>query len=611
MAPKRPKKEKDIFTNREIKFLITDTFKSDRTLKRETNKDTNEFVIKCSLLGSLEEKSILENINQRVLSASKFVHKLSLATNLFVRDLFNGKDYNDLSEMVVPKFLSGENDTFLYQMMLSQANVIKPDPDITLFLEKYKDFLPQNPERFKQDTNTLVYATKGYRTNYRTYLQENLDKVQDRFLGYWCSKNDHPEVEEWRVKLAMKYFINGSSSLPEWMETFDFTEAELNEIKRHKTLLKNNSVFGIKDYEQTLVYFAFCSRKLEIWTGKCVTLAPLSQIKSHFITIDKNVFWGILKDTGLITCNFDTFKEFSEDHYSSVFKYTNLLTIKQKQIYKFTGTIQTDGISICYHFRRPNLPLKERKEISYTKNERVIGLDPGRTNLVYAVEKIGNKYKKYKLTKRCYYQESGITEGNKRKDIWNGEIKDALVDLSLTTSKSRKLIDFLDYTRTIQRNYNVLWEEYTKQRWGFQRFRNWSGKQSVLNKFFSKMKNGIEGTVAFGNAKFSSTAKNETSAPTTIVSKVCKKYFRVIGIDEYNTSQVAYSTNTKMAKVRVTGQKYSLRGLLWCGSTSKGKFIGRDFNAAVNILNCFVNETRPIGLQRTTKLDKPSFEILL
>ena len=61
--------------------------------------------------------------------------------------------------------------------------------------------------------------------------------------------------------------------------------------------------------------------------------------------------------------------------------------------------IQTDGVSVCFHFKTPKV-----ETINQPKNyERTIAIDPGRSNLMFGVEelKVGNikTYKTYKLTR--------------------------------------------------------------------------------------------------------------------------------------------------------------------------------------------------------------------
>ncbi|RPJ64390.1 MAG: hypothetical protein EHM20_18465, partial [Alphaproteobacteria bacterium] len=68
------------------------------------------------------------------------------------------------------------------------------------------------------------------------------------------------------------------------------------------------------------------------------------------------------------------------------------------------------------------------------------------------------------------------------------------------------------------KHYTVLWDHYTQQKWARQRFALYSGKKSVYDKFFTRIKRGGQGRrtiIAYGDAGFASTARNELSATTS------------------------------------------------------------------------------------------------
>jgi hypothetical protein len=282
------------------------------------------------------------------------------------------------------------------------------------------------------------------------------------------------------------------------------------------------------------------------------------------------------------------------------------LDIKVPQGRDFTGTIHTDGTILCIHFLRPKIlsdesENKAKAKIKIKSTDVVGATDPGRVIIYYTVVKdTTGKVKIYKLTRKEYYTNSGILEARGKSSTWNNGIKKTLKTISQVTTKGVSFVKFKDYLQTYITEYDSLWEEYLKPRWSRQRFRLFCGKKKVFANFFNAIKNDYPNKriiMAFGSAKFAPGSKNEVSVPTTSAFNECKFRFPTIVVDEFRTSLIHHVNDGILQKVEVRGKKYALRGLLWCPLTNK--FIGRDFNAALNILRCATLPLRPRILTRT------------
>lgn len=340
-------------------------------------------------------------------------------------------------------------------------------------------------------------------------------------------------------------------------------------------------------------------------------------------------------------------------------------------------TIQTDSVAINFHFRRPDLPckikndllkeeskkeaiklkvikaietpeeLKLRKENEsktrklekirkaqeeiqeqdrrISSENRVIGNDPGRSTLFCGVEKLSNgKFRKYSLSRKQFYTESGITDATKKSNKWNVDyLGEELNELSTTNSRSNKLEDFKEYVEVVNKHYIKLWDEASKKKHSRQRFSLYSAKKSVYDKFFGSFT--VQGdlrqiTIAYGDAGFASTSKYELSAPTSALEKQCSKWYTIVKVDEFRTTKMHYLSGTILTKVQEQTtiiengkvSKKTIRGLLWYNSTKASKFIDRDLNAAKNILHCYyLFPERPPGLSRSeTKLIEPTMKII-
>ena len=66
----------------------------------------------------------------------------------------------------------------------------------------------------------------------------------------------------------------------------------------------------------------------------------------------------------------------------------------------------------------------EQKSRDYS-GERVIAIDPGRVNIVYAEEKLENgSFKSYKLTRGEYYERCGMIRRNRKTAKWEKTIRE-------------------------------------------------------------------------------------------------------------------------------------------------------------------------------------------
>ena len=232
----------------------------------------------------------------------------------------------------------------------------------------------------------------------------------------------------------------------------------------------------------------------------------------------------------------------------------------------------------------------------------VIAIDPGRTNIVFAVDTNG---KIYKMTRGMYYAGAGINTINRKTAKWQADIKEAEDTFrrhSPKTTDQRTWDAFLqDYISV----YETLWHAKTAKKRARERFRVYGLKRKILDKFFQTMKTGdryLVPEIAYGKADFPPTGKGERSVPTVFVRRRCAKHFDITLVDEYNTTKVCHCCDQHLWHVNIAGKK--VRGLKWC--PTRREFRDRDKNAALNILRCFRLGTndRPASLTRNPGLPR-------
>ena len=585
-----------------------------RAKRNLANKDTSEYVVKASLRKSLvngdHKQALVDELLQRVEATSKGAHRLSLAIHLLLRTCFD--NVTDFRNIRIPTFLSkfnsesqSTNTLFARHLMLGTDGCRVVNPFITTFLNKWNHSLPLPPKRCSGDSNTYNRVAEQFAINYRTFLETTFKKKQFAFMEAWGERHCIDKAH-WFILARM---VNGwelpdfqNERRPEWIDA-PYVQRM---VTFHREMLRLTEDVSINEhwmktnYETMIVYYGMLSNYLVKHGKKAILLAPMNHMRATYVHIDADVLYGIMKQLRFIDCNFKTFKKTINDHWESLFRINHYTTERQRQNhFVFTGTVQTDGVAICIHYRRPLLTAS----VAFEKHskDRVIGVDPGRVTLFTGVEirEDGSK-KVYTLNRARYYLESGFTKANKQKDKWHKSIRTQLNELAKHTYKGTSMKQFIGYLETVNKNYNALWGEYLKRRWGRQRFATYSGKKSTIHRFLESLKDDSNRRIvlAYGDAGFAHNGPGELSVPTSGLQKQCAKKYKVVPIDEFRTSQIHHWEDQRCAKVYQNG--FCVRGLLWCNSTNVSKFVNRDVNAALNILRCYENTERPLLLRRGT-----------
>lgn len=583
--------------------MVTDSVKkvrkrkdvSDKIQKRKVEE---EYVVKASLAGSLkgdekERLQLQECLKSWSDALSQRLNFASRSLTLILKQCFHvSKNFKDTP---LPDFL---DQTFIRQLMLGLENISVDHPSIKELFQQHPNLL-KHTKRFQADRNLYSAASRSFLTNLKTSLNYIFEKRLLKLIFY---KKD---LENWKENETIKLIKH--SILGEFLPT-DIKEMDLEtkypslvtfitEIK-HFLDLKDGKVVTetwLKQHPYQVVrFYAYILDQISQTDQpvKLFNLLPLTTIKNHFVTLDASCFLGIFKAVGILKED-AKIESITKDLLESVFKLP-----RSKG---FTGTIQTDGTSICFHFRRTKVKytenelkqhLEDIKQTFLRKETRRLGCDPGRECIYTIVEEGTDKV--WKLSRKEYYSKSGIYKSRERTKDWTKNIQPSLDALSQVSSKGISLDTYNEYLKVFIDTYDSIWNEYSKKCWAAQRLRLYGGKKRCFDQFWNNVL-GKEGervqecVIAYGSAKFASGGKGEVSVPTSRSFQECKKQkgLKVLVTDEFRTSKLDHRTHQLLHTVKIQGADYPLRGLLWCCSTSQneqGYFVNRDVNAAWNIL---------------------------
>ncbi len=131
-----------------------------------------------------------------------------------------------------------------------------------------------------------------------------------------------------------------------------------------------------------------------------------------------------------------------------------------------------------------------------------------------------------------------------------------------------------------------------------------------------KTKDQKEIIIAYGDWSIGKQLRGFMPTKGIGLKRTLSKYFRIINIDEYNTSKMCHYCGKETEKFmkRKNPKPYKdneiiVHGLLRCKNVICNKYFERDFNGAFNIrkicISYLKNKAKPTYLKRVKKKEKP------
>jgi len=306
-------------------------------------------------------------------------------------------------------------------------------------------------ERYSGDADVYKYSAKKYMTNFKNSLVYPFERRQKSYIFRWCKKNNIDKNQAYPIRCA----INGWKCRTEVIfDAMNFVEEERNLLGiENKTEV---SFEWLKSHPEDVLKYYFhilsCNEFEE--DARKFTLAPVSRIKNHFMTIDTGILYHLMKNCGLYSGEKKDFRISKEKYFEECFEYKKLCRKR-----KFSYLLETDGTAVCLHFQSPKL---KKSGVTYPINpKRIIAIDPGRCNLMFGVEDSPKGRITYKLTRSMYYNSSGMTNRNKRTAKWEKDIEKSELKFREKSIKTTNERDWKVFIRNYISVYDSLWNEKT------------------------------------------------------------------------------------------------------------------------------------------------------
>ncbi len=611
----------------------------DRSVRNQEAKNSDQTIVKCCLLKRLRGDDEVKlraraAITNRVTAFSQRARCAGIALQHILKNCAAAQPDDAAAIQFPPNLL---DQTFVRQLFLGTDSANLPEAAITSFYQAHPwlhTVAAGEDTRHSYDQNMYTHGAKKYLTNLKTQIVTNLERRVRVFTRQYAAVVGEEVVSE-HERRAMVCQLMGWPLPPGLGCMFPVKQAIQAVVDEHRRILNADAAnTNLNDWwakqhrEDILRYYIHLNRFRAANNLKLFDIAPVCHIKTHFITIDTDVLYGIMRDAQLIsnTCTKPIFQSLGCVHWQSFFEFDSLRASHQR----FTGTIETDGVAACVHFLQPKRQPREQKlgtqvcgsgkqvtvrnllDVS-DSSKRYVAVDGGRCNIMTVAEKVpsnenggGTKYVQWVLTREQYYKEAGIKDARRLTEDWHRQpaVKEALLALANASTKGVDLAAHEAHIETYRQQYHTLWLEYIHPRWAQQRMRLFGGKKRVFANFFNSIQArdpSKEVVVGYGSAKFAPGGKGEVSVPVCRAFKECCYRFRTLVVDEFRTTMVHHESDSILKLVRRKDNNTKLRDLLWCESTSperKSKFVSRDFNAAINILRCLTLPIRPLALTR-------------
>ena len=496
-------------------------------------------------------------------------------------DVFYKTEYQPLLNHVKTNL---KNTTFLLPYLATQIHTSLHNNFQEHFIQHFLRFINKTTNEITED-KTILFQFK-----------KNLMELKETDIKFNEWKTTHlPDILPKNIKKSIHYDIK--------VRPFDYLKGmlymnsvlEKQENKLFQPLpLRNNIIPKHIILDTASIINLFCPEKDK--DGNKVKKGELlSNVKDN-----QNEVW----------CNFFDLK-------NKIFK---------NKHYQFHNQIQTDGISCCLLFIRKDLKDKKwgsrvpilqdqefhtiedlsKEQLDTLKDRNIVGCDPGKRNLVYMMDKNGNKLQytapQRKRESKAKTNQRILFEEKKKYNIIQKETQ-----LSFQNSKSVDYEKFKKYLVEKDKLNKETIEFYKRETWRKMKFRQYSYGKKSIDTFLNKIKEtfGENILIGYGNWSRSSQMKHFMPTMNKGLRKLIHKKYDTITINECNTSKKCCGCHKDLEYYKDKEGKKVFR-LLVCSNcvsceNKKIVFRTRDANSSINIMkltSCWIEkQERPLCFQ--------------
>lgn len=309
----------------------------------------------------------------------------------------------------------------------------------------------------------------------------------------------------------------------------------------------------------------------------------------------------------------------------------------------FNYFVTTNGISISLHQmveceRKPkdkenrepfrtmsNLSQSQREILSQPDNS-IVGVDPGKHQLITCVDKTGNIKLRYTRAQRRRETRTRFNH-RLRKKLLNGnekikELQSTLSNFHSRTSDMKKFIDYMKQRSKMEVEVGNFYSQMIFRKMKWDRFIHTQKSESRLVNAI-KEKFGKDVVLAYGSWSNPFQMRGMEPTPGIGLKRRLSRDFQVITVNEAFTSSVCFSCGSRAfaipklehehwnPKKKLEGIRLPVRGLRRCTNENCRKLWNRDHLGALNILKNFHhwihnNEQHPLFSNVTWNAKKKS-----
>lgn len=631
--------------------------KSDRPKKNKKKNKKNKQpikVVKTSLKSIIKNKENINPINDVVFEVNKIVRHTYNFLKLYYISKFNNNEKVIINNKLINTIMKilCEKDP---RGKPKKGDTKKLFDELQIFFDNNYKFLMADSKLSYTHMNTILdYEAISVVTCFSNHIIAHFTDFLMRYINV-MTKKDETLKKFKNLKEGFKFIKEFNHNL--WVLKKDITANEDNCIEEYLEI--KNKIRNVI-LEDLVLTKNFCDKveddpfkflpsmirmSLEIESNgqKTFTCFPLrTSIIPKYIRLDTTTLVHILSENKAKYLTEGYLKENKDLIWDDNFKTTK--KVFKKKGYRFNNQICTDGLACSLMFVRDDLYGLKVKSSKKTKREFIyldelsdkekklyssldlVGIDPGKTNLIYATNgktkfKVDSeKGVKSKVEYFRYTQNQRKTEikTNKyREDIKNDKLqivensnnrtfKNYEDDLSKYNSKSCKYEKVEEYV-LVKNNINKRLEKYyrseihRKYKW-YSFINKQKSESKMINNFKKKFGDESKTMICMGDYEEKRCMKYNEPTKGKSIRKLFKNAgYKLYLINEFRTSKMSYINGDELSIFRKRAYNIinkegkeeegikMVRGLLRSKNVNRNKqqgtiLISRDLNGAMNIL---------------------------